>query len=138
MNDKILLGIAGLWISEIEAKSAETLLKYENSIYAGMPFFTFKKYGKGNAFYFAADIPDYDSGTEIMRRAANAAGVAQLKIPKNVEIVRRGDILFLLNHSNSEVRISLSGNVENLLGNFCSGTTAIIPPFEIAVAKIND
>ena len=138
LNGKKLLGIAGLWISEIEFKSAKSLLKYKNSVYEGMPFMTINKYGKGNAFYCAADISDFHSAAEIMRHVAKTADVPCLKIPKNVEIVRRGNILFIMNHNSSKVRISLHCAVENLFGKFCSGTTAVIPPFEIALAKTND
>jgi len=135
-NGKICSGTAEHWISEIETKSARTLLTYENSIYAGMPFLTVNRYGRGNAFYIAADLVDCDSGREVMRQVLAAAELSPLDLSKDVEFVRRGDFLFFQNHNPVEAKIPLPREVDNLLGNFCSGTVVTLPPFGVALARI--
>lgn len=81
---------------------------------AGSPAVTVHARGAGRAWYVGALLPE--SATAVLLRDACAAqGIGTTGYP-GVESVRRGDLLFLLNHGDTPVTVSLPpGEVTDLL-----------------------
>ncbi len=80
-----------------------------------MPAVTRHAYGDGAAFYLATR-PDPTTMTSLLARAAREARVAPAAVvPAGVEVVRRGDRLFVLNHTDEAVDLQgtevLAGDV---------------------------
>lgn len=103
----------------IHTKGAEVLCTYEQDFYAGMPAITMNQYGKGKAYYVATASDDafYD---EFLRNICKEANVpVVLDTPKMVEATSRenenGRFLFLLNHDETEHKISLKGRCTDIL-----------------------
>lgn len=103
----------------LHTEGAEAFAFYEKDFYQGMPVLTRNQYGKGCAYYVAtrSSAEFYAGFLEEICREQKIAPVARL--PKGVEATIRyneeGNFLFLLNHNEEEVKITLPYAGINLL-----------------------
>ncbi|MBL0885809.1 beta-galactosidase [Myceligenerans indicum] len=99
---------------------------------------------RGTAWYLAT-VPDGDTLATVLRAAVEQAGVEPL-LPglaalnarrdpgDETEAVRRGDVLFLLNHSGEPARLDVPGTWTDLLtGTTVSGETTVGPTDAVAL-----
>ncbi|HET6859740.1 MAG TPA: beta-galactosidase [Streptomyces sp.] len=96
-----------LWSEEIEAsESAETLAVYKGGELDGLPALL----RKGRARYLST-LPEPDALRAMLSGIAEEAGVRPVLdgLPAAVEAVRRGGLLFLLNHGREPVTVDLPG-----------------------------
>ncbi|RPK84226.1 Beta-galactosidase bgaB [Streptomyces sp. ADI97-07] len=103
----------GLWSEELEPDgSAETVSAYRGGELDGLPAVL----RKGTAWYVST-LPEPEALRGLLGRAAEGAGARPVLegLPEEVEAVRRGGLLFLLNHSRSTVAVKLPGRRLDLL-----------------------
>jgi beta-galactosidase len=121
------------WTEYVEAEGAEVVARFADGVVAGSPAITVNAAGTGRAWYVAT-LPDEDGRTRLLQRVLGEAGVAgELAVPiDGVEVVRRGDHVFAINHSAVTVTVPLAG--EELL----SGETAdsvVLGPQDVAIVR---
>ena len=100
----------------VTPEGAEVLDTFATGDLAGRPAITRHAFGAGVATYLATR-PDEPTLTAVLHRALADAGVERPDVPAGVERVRRGQWLFLLNHNEFEVTVTLpAGATDTLTG----------------------
>ncbi|MFG3077238.1 beta-galactosidase [Streptomyces sp. NPDC048225] len=107
-------GLRGtLWSEELEPDgTADETLAYRGGELDGLPAVL----RKGRAWYVST-LPEPDALRALLARVAADAGVRPVLdgLPDGVEAVRRGPLLFLLNHGREPVAVDLTGTHHDLL-----------------------
>ncbi|MFA3876792.1 beta-galactosidase [Streptomyces sp. MMCC 100] len=107
-------GLRGtLWSEELEPDgTADETVAYKGGELDGLPAVL----RKGRAWYVST-LPEPDALRALLARVAAGAGVRPVLdgLPDAVEAVRRGELLFLLNHGREPVTVDLSGTHHDLL-----------------------
>ncbi|MFE1204903.1 beta-galactosidase [Streptomyces sp. NPDC058762] len=107
-------GLRGtLWSEELEPDgTADETVPYRGGELDGLPAVL----RKGRAWYVST-LPEPDALRALLARVAAGAGVRPVLdgLPDGVEAVRRGDLLFLLNHGREPVTVDLPGTHHDLL-----------------------
>ena len=101
------LGLGDVWSELIRPSKAEVLATFAGGRLDGEPAFTRNRFGRGSATYLGTR-PEPLVMSVVLRDVCALAGVTPvLDAPPGVEAVRRGEMLFLLNHGEApaEVRI---------------------------------
>jgi beta-galactosidase len=108
-------GFSGtLWSEEIEPGPAAVVeARYRGGELDGLPAVL----RKGTARYLST-LPEPAALRALLAGAARSAGVRPVLdgLPDGVEAVRRGDLLFLLNHGRGPVTVEVPGSHRDLLG----------------------
>ncbi|MET9537463.1 beta-galactosidase [Streptomyces sp. NPDC006553] len=102
-----------LWSEELAAApGAETVAAYRGGELDGLPAVL----RNGRAHYLST-LPEPDALSRLLAGVAEEAGVrpAVDGLPSGVEAVRRGDLLFLLQHGRDPVTVTLPGRHRDLL-----------------------
>ncbi|MFJ9121672.1 beta-galactosidase [Streptomyces sp. NPDC102394] len=102
-----------LWSEEIEKdEEASAEVTYKGGELDGMPAVL----RKGRAHYLST-LPEPDALRALLAGIAAGAGVHPVlpALPDQVEAVRRGELLFLLNHGRDTVTVDLPGSHRDLL-----------------------
>jgi beta-galactosidase len=102
-----------LWSEEIEkTEDAVTEASYKGGELDGLPAVL----RKGRAWYLST-LPEPAALRELLARIAGGAGARPVldALPDQIEAVRRGDLLFLLNHGREPVTVDVPGTHEDLL-----------------------
>ncbi|MDX6315408.1 MAG: beta-galactosidase [Streptomyces sp.] len=105
-----------VWSEDIEVTTAEVVAAYKDGELDGQAAVTRNPAGDGTAWYVST-LPERDALRALLARAADEAGVrpALAGLPGSVEAVRRGDLLFLLNHALEPVVLAIPGAYEDVL-----------------------
>ncbi|MEV4092194.1 beta-galactosidase [Streptosporangium saharense] len=111
---------ARTWAEWLRVEDAEVLARYEGGELDGQAAIT----RRGRATYLGCLPEDV---TPVLREVLRAAGVEPVAtVPEGVEATRRGDHLFLLNHTTDPVEVDLPGLGTDLLtGRDLNGLTEI-------------
>ncbi|WP_062377476.1 beta-galactosidase [Demequina pelophila] len=90
---------ASVLAERLRADDATVLARFSSGDLTGMPALTRRAEGEGTAWYLGAVVDDAALDT-VLAEALAAADVTGpvADLPAGVEAVRRGDVLFLLNH----------------------------------------
>ncbi|MDN4483907.1 beta-galactosidase [Demequina lignilytica] len=113
----------------LRADDAEVLATFGVGHLAGLPAITRRRVGEGSAWYAGAVLGDAALAA-LLTEALDAAGVAGIVPgkPADVEAVRRGDALFLLNHGDTEATVALATPRRDLLsGEVLEGAAVLAP-----------
>ncbi|MFD1832976.1 beta-galactosidase [Streptomyces desertarenae] len=107
---------AALWREDVETGGAETVAAYRGGELDGRPAVTRHTFGAGTAWYLTT-LPDPATLGALLGRAADEAGVRPTLpgLPSGVEAVRRGELLFVLNHRGEPVTVPLPAPATDLL-----------------------
>jgi len=99
---------ASSWAEWLTADAATPLATYTSGPLAGIPAILRNEYGAGTAWYVAT-LPEPKSLARLLDAVCTHAQVEPVlpDLPPNVEAIRRGDKLFLLNHDDESVEIRL-------------------------------
>lgn len=103
----------GLWSEELEAEAGtEVVAAYRDGELAGLPAVL----RRGRAWYVST-LPEPEALRTLLGGVAREAGVEPVLagLPDGVEAVRRGELLFLLNHGRAPVTVAVPGDREDLL-----------------------
>lgn len=94
-----------------ESDTVSVLGRYESDFYAGMPVVTKNKFGKGCAYYVAtrSDTKFYCAFLEKICAEAGITPVAEPQdgLEATVRVNENGRFLFLLNHGDKEIEVTL-------------------------------
>ncbi|MFD6341560.1 beta-galactosidase [Streptomyces sp. NPDC060131] len=103
---------ATLWSEELEVSTGETVASYTSGELAGLPAVV----RNGRAWYVST-LPEPEALRALLAGAAESAGVRPVLegLPDGVEAVRRGALLFLLNHGAKDVTVAVGGPHRELL-----------------------
>ena len=124
-------GTVRTWMEDIELEGGEARGVYHDNDFAGAPFLVAHRYGQGHTLYCGA-YPGAELLPLIVNDALQRAGVsAPPALPTHVEILRRGDHTFLINHRNEPVTVPLSAR-EVVVGNYQDGQ-ALLGPYDVCV-----
>lgn len=76
----------------------------------GSPAFTHRQGGRGSAFWFGS-IPDMETVRSVLEVVTETAGVHPVlaDLPDQVEAVRRGNVVTVVNHGQEPASLSVSG-----------------------------
>lgn len=101
-------GSGTLWSEDLETSTARTVTAYAGGELDGRPAITRNSFGAGTAWYVST-LPSRTVLRELLSAVADAAGIAPVLpgLPEGVEAVRRGRLLFLLNHTREQVTVPL-------------------------------
>ncbi|MGN9793085.1 beta-galactosidase [Streptomyces sp. OZ13] len=101
-----------VWSEELEVSTADTVGVYSSGELAGLPAVL----RLGSAWYVST-LPDPRKLRDLLAQAAEEAGVRPVlpDRPDGLEAVRRGDLLFLLNHAPGAVTVTVPGHHRDLL-----------------------
>lgn len=112
----------------LHASSAEILAEYKEDFYKNMPAVTKNRYGDGTAYYCAfANSGDffYDFVKELVS-TNNIAPDTGIVTENGVSVRKRGDMIFVMNFTDSEQKVTLDKTYKNVLtGEEISGLTTL-------------
>lgn len=131
-----VIGTAAHWLGTVRTSTAEIRLTYKTSDLAGTPFLTVNQFGAGYAFYYASDRVDQQLLYEIIRHAERLLKLPDPEIPKGVDFMTRGDLLFLSNFLETEVSWKTKMKAKNVLGKAWSEGIFRLAPCESAVVEV--
>ncbi|MFE1339032.1 beta-galactosidase [Streptomyces sp. NPDC058733] len=112
-----------LWSEEIEPADPDETIPYEGGELDGLPAVL----RRGRAWYVST-LPEPAALRSLLTRIAADAGVHPVLagLPPTVEAVRRGELLFLLNHGGAPVTVAVPGTHTDLLtGTAVTGEVAL-------------
>lgn len=109
----------------VELRGAKTVMTYGSDFYAGYPALTVNSYGKGQAWYVAADA-EKEFQEDLIRKIAEQSGIScgvDGEIPKDLEVTSREtekeQFYIYQNWGDEEVSLPLpKGKVEAVYGEF--------------------
>ncbi len=125
-------GEAKLWCDVIKTETAEVISCYDSEYYKGKAAITVNTYGKGKVYYVGCDLNEEAMKTLVKLISDNAA-IKTFELPEGVEMVKREDSIFLLNHKETETEIPLKGK-SLLTGEEFGGR---LPGYGVEVLTIN-
>ncbi|MGW0803786.1 beta-galactosidase [Nonomuraea sp. NPDC002799] len=120
---------AHTWTELVAAEGAEAVAEFTEGDLAGRPAVLRHRVGEGVAWYVAT-MPGQDALAELTGRLLADAGVRGVlpDLPAGVEAVRRGDVLFLLNHGPGTAHVPLPHPAHDLLtGAGVTGEVTLTP-----------
>ncbi|MEU8400231.1 beta-galactosidase [Nonomuraea sp. NPDC048892] len=115
---------ASTWTELLRAEGAEVVAEFTEGDLAGRPAVTRHRAGPGpgegpgeGVAWYVGTMPEPAALGALAARVLADAGVegAVPELPPGVEAVRRGEVLFLLNHGATTVRVPLQEAAEDLL-----------------------
>ncbi|MFD7659262.1 beta-galactosidase [Actinosynnema sp. NPDC059797] len=102
---------ADFWRDDLLVEGAEVVAALAD----GTPVVLRHRHGAGTAWYVATR-PEAGAAVRLFERVLAGAGVGPAPArPRGVEVVRRGDVLFLVNHGVDEVSLDVPGDHVDLL-----------------------
>ncbi|MDX3135230.1 beta-galactosidase [Streptomyces europaeiscabiei] len=121
-----------LWSEEIEAADPDEVVPYKGGELDGLPAVV----RRGRAWYVST-LPEPAELRALLARVAADAGVKPVLegLPDGVEAVRRGDVLFLLNHGRDAVTVDVPGTHRDLLTETTVTGTLSLGRYGVAVLR---
>lgn len=118
-----------------EDVSADVLSVYKEDFYAGSAMLTRNKYGKGKAWYLAAELCDEGMCAMYEQILAECGMFSEFSLPAGVVCSKRDDVYFLQNYSGERKEVPLPCPFTDLLGRreLCGSVT--LEPYDIKVMK---
>ncbi|MBQ1093098.1 beta-galactosidase [Streptomyces sp. B93] len=122
-----------LWSEEIEAADdLDERIDYRGGELAGLPAVL----RRGRAWYVST-LPEPEALRALLARIAAGAGVRPVLdgLPQGVEAVRRGELLFVLNHGREPVTVAVPGTHRELLTGVAVRDEVRLERFGVAVLR---
>jgi beta-galactosidase len=131
-------GVGRVWQDAIDLRGADPLLRYADGHLVGQAAATRHPYGRGEAFYLGT-LPDRATLRGLVEQACRRAGVEfRTDVPPGVEVVRRGDYLFVISHLDRPVELDLGGKSLDLLTSDIVGPAVTLGPRGVLVLTARD
>ncbi|MEW9551713.1 beta-galactosidase [Nonomuraea sp. NPDC050783] len=127
---------AHAWTELMAAEGAEAVAEFTEGELAGRPAILRHRVGDGVAWYVAT-MPEPAALAGLTARALADAGVrgAVADLPPGVEAVRRGEVLFLLNHGSATAEVPVAGPAEDLLTGAVTDGPVTLAPRAVAALR---
>lgn len=123
-------------VEEVEPKGCAVVESFSDGDLKGCPLFTEAAYGKGAAFYLAANV-DLASGKRLWRKVLARAALEPIgDWPDDVARVKRGDVVVYTNVREEPVTFLTSDVGDPLLGPAPKGGQLTLPAYGVSVLKI--
>ncbi|MEU8934255.1 beta-galactosidase [Streptomyces sp. NPDC048409] len=133
---------ADVWTESVVPRGAETVWHYTDGPVRGGPAVTRHRLGKGTAWYVSTRLaaPALDP---VLRAACQDAGLdLRDDLPRDVEVVHRsgedGTWVFVINHGEEPVDVTLPGPGTDLLGNGRTGSRPTVPAGGVRIVRLDD
>jgi beta-galactosidase len=137
LGDRKISGSASLWIADITLAGGKARATFGAEAYAGQPAVVEKTSGKGRAIYLGAIALDEASLDAVVDYVLDAAGVkAGPRTPRYVEVVRRGEVVFVINHTAVAVEVALDKPGVAVLGSYAHGVAAV-PAQDLCIVRMS-
>lgn len=109
-------GPVSTWSEQLRSEGAEVIATFNGGPADGLPAVLRNSYRDGTAWYLAT-VPDHDRLKKLIMTVTAEAGVAPVleDLPSHVEAVRRGHLLFVINHNTAPVDVRIAGSWQDLL-----------------------
>lgn len=123
------------WAEFVRVDDAETLATFTEGALAGWPAVTRRSVGGGGAAWYVATVPEPEALRRLAERVIAEAGVdapAPAASGSQVEVVRRGDVVFVINHGADDATLSIDGT-DVLGGGAASGL--VLPSQGVAIVR---
>ncbi|MBO0812329.1 MAG: beta-galactosidase [Microlunatus sp.] len=129
-------GPVEVWSEQLRAEGAEVIATFAGGPVAGGPAVLRNAYQQGTAWYLATVLGEARLGA-LLNRVITAAGVepALPALPERVEAVRRGDLLFVINHNAEAVAVATPGDWRDLLTDAVVRDQLQLPGEQVAVLR---
>lgn len=126
-----------LWSEEIEPGAAEVLATFSSPDLSGCPAVTVHRATGGGSAWYVATLPEPDALRSLLTRAARDAGVEPVLpgVPRGVEAVRRGGLLFLVNHGSDRTLVPVPKAHEDVLTGEVHGDSVVLDRYGVAVLR---
>lgn len=133
LADNVFFGKVAAWMEDIDLAGGKALGIFNDGDFIGCPALVQNNYGGGSSYYFAG-FPDNDLLRPLLYHALSTAGVIRgPETPEYVEVVTRGNYLFLINHRPEAVVIAIAAS-EVITGVYQQGA-AHLPPYGVCLLK---
>ncbi|MBA2809338.1 beta-galactosidase [Streptomyces sp. KM273126] len=121
-----------LWSEELQAADADVVARYKGGELDGLPAVL----RKGRAWYVST-LPEPAALRDLLAGVADGAGVRPVLdgLPERVEAIRRGDLLFVLNHGCDEITVDVPGTHRDLLTGSTVTGSLVLGRYGVAVLK---
>jgi hypothetical protein len=124
------------WFETLELKSAESLYTYQDGYYSGDAVASKNRFGNGIAYYLGTRI-----GREAMKTLTGIvlsdAKIAPLvDVPQGMQLVRRGDIWIVTNHTGGDLTIQIPVKACAIKGASLHNNTLTLPPHGWGIVKL--
>ena len=130
-----LRGAACGWAADISLRGGTSVARFTTDTYAGQPALTTCSHAKGMAVYAAAvRFDDHLTRALLDWLLRHSGAVIGPDTPEHVEVVRRGPVTFVVNHTDKPAEVPLGLAGEALLGDFRDGA-AHLKPYGVCVIR---
>jgi beta-galactosidase len=137
-GDHAAPGAGRVWQDSVDLRGAVPLLRYAVGYLAGQAAATRHPYGRGEAFYLGT-LPDRATLRGLVEQACQRAGVEfRSDVPPGVEVVRRGDHVFVISHLDRPADLDLGGKSRDLLTAGIVGPVVTLGPRGVLVLTTRD
>lgn len=132
-------GTASVWCDVVVPITAQSIGIYTSDFYANKTCLSVNRYGNGNVYYLGCDL-DETAMIKLMKFLGEKSGIPMpLYSIEGVETVSATDgkkeALFLLNHNNYPVVISLDKTYQDILSNKEAKDSIMIEPYGVVILK---
>ncbi len=118
----LVKGVARHWIGDITLHGGTALMSFADEAYRGQPAVVENRTGKGRMLHVAAARLDDGLSEAVLSDALDAAGVRKgPQTPLHVEVVKRGSVTFVINHTASPVTVKLASKGRAVVGRYEEG-----------------
>jgi len=135
LGAKKVHGSAGTWVADVSLNGASFLMRFTDGAYAEQPAVVSRQTGGGNAIYVASTRLDTALFGEVLDHALSQARIQHgIATPENVEAIRRANVVFLVNHTQSSASIPMDTPREVMVGAYRAGM-ADLGPYGVCVLR---
>jgi beta-galactosidase len=123
----------------VRPEGAEVLASYKEDFYADVPVITVNRYGDGRAYYVGTSSDEEFYDAFLADVCAELQIVPVFAPVEQVEVTRRvneqGSYLFILNHNNTEVTLTMESDGTDLLRgvSYVKGQTVSLPAKDVMI-----
>ncbi len=122
VGGEFVTGSARCWIADLTLNGGTALLEFTGDIYKGQPAIVEKRTGDGCTIYLGT----VSLSDELMQKGLDyVLSVAKIKpgpeTSEHVEVVRRGDVTFVINHVNWPTSVPLGNRGKAIVGRYEAG-----------------
>jgi len=135
IDGKKICGSAQHWLADIELEGGTALARFTNSGLEGQPAVVENRFGAGLCLYLGATRIDDETMTSIAGYLLERGGIERVVgLPKGVEVARRGDFTWVINHTAQPQELSWSPGNEVILGCYAEGKI-MLAPYDVSIFR---
>ena len=124
------------WFETLELQGAEALYTYKDGYYARDPAASQNRFEKGSAYYLGTRI-GREPMKALLRRALEEAQIGPaVDIPQGIQLVRRGKIWIVTNHSGETLALPVPLPARVLHGTAPAGNALTLAPYGWSILEV--